>query len=107
PSLTDSRTGLDKDLRNPYTERWSFGFQRQLPDTTVLDVSYVGSGSHKLTTIADWNPLLLSGGRLYSNYGSAFVKTGEGNSSYHALQARLDRRFARGFQFAASFKWSK
>src|SRR5262249_60669190 len=30
-----------------------------------------------------------------------------GNSSYHALQARADRRFARGFQLTASYTWSK
>ncbi len=107
PKLTDSRTAIDPDLHNPYTERWSFGVQRQLPQSTVLDVSYVGSESHKLTTVADWNPRLLTGVRLYPNYGPATVKTSEGNSSYHALQARLDRRFSRGFQLAASYTWSK
>ena len=107
PKLTDNRTGIDKDIRNPYTERWSLGFERQLPQSTVLDVSYVGSESHKLTTIADWNPRLLNGARLYPNFGSAIAKTSQGNSSYHALQARLDRRFARGFQLAVSYTWSK
>src|SRR5215470_4032679 len=52
--LSDNRTVIDPDLQNPYTERWSFGFERQLPQNTVLDVSYVGSESHKLTTVADW-----------------------------------------------------
>jgi hypothetical protein len=107
PKLTDAQTAIDKDLRNPYTERWSFGFERQLPQSTVLDVSYVGSESHKLTTIADWNPRLLNGLRLYPNYGTVIGKTSQGNSSYHALQARLDRRFAHGFQLAASYTWSK
>jgi hypothetical protein len=107
PKLTDSRTAIDADLRNSYTERWSFGFQRQLPQSTVLDVSYVGSESHKLTTIANWNPQLLSGVRLYPNSGPVTAKTSQGNSSYHALQARLDRRFAHGFQMAASYTWSK
>jgi hypothetical protein len=35
------------------------------------------------------------------------AKTSQGNSSYHALQARLDRRFGHGFQLAASYTWSK
>jgi hypothetical protein len=107
PKLTDSRTAIDANLRNPYTERWSFGFQRQLPQSTVLDVSYVGSESHKLTTVADWNPRLLNGVRLYPNSGPVTAKTSEGNSSYQALQARLDRRFAHGFQLAAAYAWSK
>jgi hypothetical protein len=107
PALTDSRTAIGPDIRNPYTERWSFGFQRQLPQTTVLDVSYVGSESHRLTTVADWNPRLLGGGRLYPNSGIVTAKTSQGNSSYEALQARLDRRFGHGFQLAASYTWSR
>jgi Carboxypeptidase regulatory-like domain len=106
-NLSDSRIGIDKDFRNPYTERSSFGFQRQLPESAVLDVSYVGSESHRLTTKADWNPRLLNGARLYPNFGPTDVRTSEGNSSYQALQARLDRRFARGFQLAAAYTWSK
>jgi len=108
PSLIDSRTAIDKDFRNPYTERWSFGFERQLPQSTVLDVSYIGSESHRLTTKADWNPRLLTGVlRLYPNFGPTELRTSEGNSLYHALQVRLDRRLAHGFQVAASYTWSK
>jgi hypothetical protein len=108
PSLMDSQVALDGNLRNPYTERWSFGFQRQLAGGMLLDVSYVGSESHRLTTRADWNPRLPTGTlRLYPDYGPVIVKTSEGNSSYHSLQTHLDRRFARGFQLSASYTWSK
>jgi hypothetical protein len=108
PQLTDSRTAIDPTLRALYTERWSFGFQRQLRGSLLLDVSYIGSESHRLTTKADWNPRLLTGVlRLYPDYGPTTILTSQGNSSYHALQARMDRRFRRGFQLAASYTWSK
>ena len=107
PSVLDSQTGIDQNLRSPYTERWSFGFQRQLPQQLLLDVSYIGSESHKLTTKDDFNPRLLSGQRLYPNIGSRNIRASEGNSSYQALQARLDRRFGGGFQLTASYTWSK
>jgi hypothetical protein len=107
PALTDGRTVIDPEIRNPYTERWSFGFQRKLPLSTVLDVSYIGSESHELTTLADWNPQMLNGVRLYPAFGPVIAKTSQGNSSYHALQARMDRRFARGFQLAAAYTLSK
>src|SRR5205807_5028357 len=69
PSLLDTQYGtLEKNFRNPYTERWSFGFQRQLrgpvPGDALLDVSYIGAESHRLTTRADLNPLQPSGLRL-------------------------------------------
>jgi len=108
PGLTDPQVALDGNLHNPYTERWSFGFQRQLAGGMLLDISYVGSESHRLTTRADWNPRLPAGTlRLYPEYGQVIVKTSEGNSSYHALQGRLDRHLARGFQLSASYTWSK
>ncbi len=108
PSVSDSQVALDGNLRNPYTERWSFGLQRQLVQSMLLDISYVGSESHRLTTRADWNPRLPTGmQRLYPEYGPVIVKTSEGNSSYHSLQAHLERRLARGFQLSVSYTWSK
>jgi hypothetical protein len=108
PSLLDTQNGaIEKDLRSPYTERWSFGFQRQLPDKFLLDVSYVGSASHKLTTRANFNPRQLNGQRLHPDFGQRLARTSQGNSSYHALQGRLERRFARGFHLTASYTWSR
>jgi TonB dependent receptor len=107
PHLTDAQIGLDPNFRNPYTERWSFGFERQLPQSMLLDVSYIGSESHRLINKEDWNPRLLSGARLYPNYGQVNIYASDGSSSYHALQARVDRRFSGGFQLAASYTWSK
>lgn len=108
PSLSDTQYGtLEKSFRNPYTERWSFGFQRQLPGQALLDVAYIGAEGHKLTTRADLNPLQPNGIRLHPDFGPRTVRTSQGNSAYHSLQARLDQRFTRGFQWAASYTWSK
>ncbi len=106
PRASDNEVAMDKDLRSPYTERWSFGFQRQLPHDLLLDISYIGSAGHKLLTKAEWNPLL-NGQRLYPNLGGRDIRTSQGNSAYHALQARSDRRFGHGYQLAASYTWSK
>jgi hypothetical protein len=107
PSLLDTRQPFDENFRSPYTERWSFGLQRQLAEGMVADLSYVGNQSHALGTKADWNPRLPSGARLYSLFGPTQARTSQGNSAYHALQARLDRRIARGFQVSAAYTWSK
>jgi hypothetical protein len=108
PSLLDAAQGaIEKDLRSPYTERWSFGFQRQLSNKLVVDGSYVGSESHKLTTWDDVNPRHLNGQRLHPDFGVRTIRTSQGNSSYHAMQWRVDRRFARGFQATASYTWSR
>src|SRR5439155_10006069 len=97
----------DGNLRNPYTERWSLGFQRQLSDALLLEASYVGAESHRLTTRSDWNARLLTNVRLHPEFGPVITTTSEGNSSYHAFQSRLERRFAAGLQVAAAYTWSK
>jgi hypothetical protein len=73
----------------------------------VLDGSYVGSESHRLATWADVNPPQTNEQRLHPEFGLRHIRTSEGNSSYHAMQWRLDRRFAHGFQANASYTWSK
>jgi outer membrane receptor protein involved in Fe transport len=108
PTILDSQIGaLEKHFRNPYTERWSFGFQRQLSNKIVLDGAYVGSGSHRLATWSDVNPRLLDNALLHPGFGQRKIRDSEGNSTYHAMQWRVDRRFARGFQMNASYTWSK
>ena len=51
--------------------------------------------------------VLTRGKRLHPEYGQRTVRTRQGNSAYHALQARLDRRFAHGFQLTASYTCSR
>ena len=62
----------------------------------------------QLTTKEDLNPRLPnSAARLYGTFGPTNATTSQGNSAYHALQARLDRRFVHGFQLTAAYTWSK
>lgn len=108
PTIADAQSSvLLADLVSPYTERWSFGLQRELPVSLVMELSYVGSVAHKLFTNEELNPLLPTGGRLYPGFGRRQIRGNSGNSNYHALQARLDRRFSRGVQVMGAYTWSK
>ena len=108
PSLLDAQYGtLEQNFHNPYTERWSFGLQRQIAGQFLFDLSYVGAESHRLTVRADLNPRQSDGSYLHPDFGPRTVRTSQGNADYHALQVRLDRRFMHGFQMTASYTWSK
>ena len=48
-----------------------------------------------------------NGIRLHPDFGDRGVITSQGNSAYHALQAQLNRRFARGVSAGVSYTWSK
>ncbi len=55
-SPLDSQTLVIGNLVNPYYQRWSAGFQREMPGNIVVDVSYVGSKGTKLYLNEDLNP---------------------------------------------------
>ncbi len=106
--LSDAQTFVfDRDIRNPYTERWSLGFQRELPKKILLDLSYVGSASHKLFTREDINPRQLNGLRIHPDFGPRIIIASEGNSAYHSMQLRVERRLGKSFQVAGSYTWSR
>jgi hypothetical protein len=108
PSIRDGQLGVwDRDIRNPYTERWSFGLQRTVRKQVLLDLAYVGSASHRLFTRADVNPKQLSGLRLHPDFGPRVIRASIGNSNYHALQLHVERRFTQGFQINGSYTWSR
>ncbi|HYV23680.1 MAG TPA: TonB-dependent receptor [Pyrinomonadaceae bacterium] len=43
---------------------------------------------------------------VISPFGSINAQTSDGNSTYHALNVDLKKRFSRNFQFLASYTWS-
>jgi Carboxypeptidase regulatory-like domain/TonB-dependent Receptor Plug Domain len=50
---------VDPHLRTPYTYQYNLSLQREIAHNTVLEVSYVGSSSHGLTSLIDVNPFTL------------------------------------------------
>lgn len=49
----------DPHLRTPYLYQYNLSLQRELGGDMVLETSYVGSSSHKLTSLQDINPIIL------------------------------------------------
>jgi len=106
--------GIQGDFKTAYVSQWSFGVQRELAANFVLDVSYLGSEGHKLPV--QWNinqsipgPGTVASRRPYRGYGNitgGFVSS-IGNSNFHSLQTRVERRFTRGLSFISSYTWSK
>ena len=50
---------VDPGLRTPYVQQWTFGLQRRLPHSTVLEARYVGNKGTKLLRAFDYNQVLL------------------------------------------------
>jgi len=114
PTLTAANSTqtavFNPNIRNPYTQRWSLGVQRELPMGLILDVSYVGSAGRKLFVSEDLNPIVNNSVtppvRLFPNFGPRRWRSSGANSNYHSMQVRVDKRLSRGFQINTSYTWS-
>lgn len=119
-SPLSAQTLIASNLRNPYYQRWSVGFQRQLPLQLVMDVSYVGSKGTHLFINEDYNPLVRpelrvtpagytgpTSGRFDNLQGGRTIRTNGGSSNYHAGQFEVRRRFANNFLLTGAYTFSK
>jgi hypothetical protein len=103
--------------RTPYTIQWLFNIQRQLTDSTVLELGYQGNQAHKLQFFANKNEPILREGpedgrsaverRPWSDIGQMQFIDGVGNSNYHSFSTKLSQRFSGGLTYLTAFTWSK
>jgi hypothetical protein len=116
PSLPGAPPGSNQSInrfdKTPYALEWNFGVERLLPHEIKLSVDYVGSGGRRLVQARFQNMAVLGPGSIASrrpvHNASTFAwRATDGNSNYHSLQAKLERKFLSGFTFMNSFTWSK
>jgi hypothetical protein len=110
--------------RPPYAQDWNFSIQQALPADLVLEARYVGTKGTHLPRFIEGNPSVYAPGataetidqrRLYANcqpngscdLASVGLLSYSTNSTYHALQVLLSRRFKNGFAFNTSYWFSK
>jgi len=123
---------VDPHLRTPYTYQYNLSVEHELAKNTTVDVSYVGSVSHKLTSLVDMNPFDLATSNTSSPQrilnenpalstcdanggGFCFANMPEfrnvGNQLYNALETSITRQpTATGFlgdtYFTLGYTWS-
>lgn len=108
---------IDQDFDNAYMQSWNLNVQREFFDTAVM-LGYLGSkGTHLITRrninqpINGVRPFPALSGTSSILPGAALGNITEvgssGNSSYNALLLTATRRLAKGWQFDASYTWSK
>jgi len=111
----------DPNYRDAYIQQWNFTIQKKVLGGFLLDTGYVGSKGTRLSvTIPGMNrPVELYDPRTAGlpsinarRPNQAFLRPVQGdksigNSNYHALQARADRRMKFGFNTLTSYTWSK
>jgi hypothetical protein len=108
---------IDHDYQNAYVQQWNLNVQREFFRTAFM-VGYLGSkGTHLITrrninqpvngarpfrALAATSPILPG-----TTLGNITEVGSSGNSNYNALLLTATRRLTKGWQFNASYTWSK
>jgi hypothetical protein len=108
-------TTTDDSYTRGYILNWNFTIERQLPGKFIGQVAYVGNRAVHTPGVIDLNAGQVlgadrAGQPLFAKFGrSAGTSLVEGYSysTYHSLQAQLNRRFSGGFQLGTAYTWSK
>jgi hypothetical protein len=111
---------LDKKFITPYTQNWSLTMEREVFSGTLLRAGYIGTKGTHWTSNYDqnasiYNPALTLTQNRSTQEERRPVKDFQAiqrwmhglNSSYHALQVSVDKRYSRGFTVSAAYTWSK
>jgi trimeric autotransporter adhesin len=104
---------VDRGYRLGYIQTWNFAIQQTLRHQFVMELGYLGTKGTRLD-IQEYPNRALPGSSIDSQSNlqianaTGFVyDTWNGNSIYHAAQARLTRRFSRGVSFNLLYTFSK
>jgi hypothetical protein len=107
----------DPERKSGYSQQWNIEIQRQLTDTTMLSMAYVGSVNGRLDYTGLANTARTPGAGTPTEVSARKpvpYMTGEfrysqsiGSSHYNSLQVKAQRRFANGLQALLAYTWSK
>jgi hypothetical protein len=108
----------------PTSQQWNFNIQRELGNDMVMEVGYYAAKGNHLPTRWNGNFALPGPGNINARRRFTEVPFPGidhvirpltivdrhdwfGNSTFHSFQARLEKRFGRGFSFMNAYTFSK
>jgi hypothetical protein len=114
-TTSNALKGVDPNLRDGYVGNWNATIQFKVSDSTIVEAGYRGSKGTRLSSFLNYNetnpyPAQPPAFTLYYPYPSLStlnILESRGNSTYHAFQARIERRYSKGFTVLASYTWEK
>jgi carboxypeptidase family protein/TonB-dependent receptor-like protein len=112
--------GLPFDYITPYSMSGNLTLQYRLTPSMSVQAGYVTSLARHLETFPNTNnvtqlvPTVLPAGQSTSDFvpfrdfgqGSSYATT-NANSFYHSLQTKVEKQYAMGLNFLATYTWSK
>jgi hypothetical protein len=103
-------------LKLGVTQSWNLSVEQQFGKADALHLAYVGNESYHQATTVDANPGIAVGAgvqppsnnpRINTTFGSVIQVQDGGTSSYNALQAGFEHKFAHGLRLQSNYTWSR
>ena len=104
---------VDRYYKDGYAQTWNFAIEQNLTKTWVLELSYLGTKGTRLdiqrapNRALPGSPLTAEDRRLIGNAVGFTYETSDGNSIFHAGQARLTRKLSKGLSVQGLYTYSK
>lgn len=101
------------DIKNAYSNQWSFGIQQVLTPSTALTVNYVGSTDYRTDVGGFKNvattpgPGPVSARQPFPYISPTFYDQSIGKAYYDAFQLSLKKTASQGLTYLVSYTWSK
>jgi hypothetical protein len=111
--LIDNSFAVDRSYKDGYAQTWNFALEQNLSKAWVLELSYLGTKGTRLDVQRAPNralpgsPLTAEDRRLIGNAVGFTYDTSDGNSIFHAGQARLTRKLSKGLSVQGLYTYSK
>ncbi len=124
PCTNPTQTGCSASLaalniqpgyRTPYLTEWSFGVERSLTKSMVLETTYFGSKGTKLplsVPVNVINPAAYTGVssqtlRPYPNFNTVSSQGTTADSEFHSWQNSLKQSYSNGVSFILAYTWGR
>jgi hypothetical protein len=113
PTTAPNTVAVDPNYRVGYAQLWSLAVETQVAQNLTAEVTYTGTKGTHLDLLRAPNrapagsPLETEQRRQISNALGFTYDTFGASSTYHALQVRVQRRFAHGLMLAGLYTYGK
>ena len=109
PNDITNTFAVNRDYRTPYAQTWSVTVQQELPKNFFIELGYLGTKGTGLDVqilpnegAANFRQTTQVGNAVGFTYDNSV-----GDSIYHALQIRVNRRFSGGISMQTFYTFSK
>jgi len=118
-AVTTAPDFIARDHTTGYSQQWNLTVQKEMPGNTLLEAAYIANVGHKLSgPNVNVNQIPLVNGRgpaAQSQTARPFPQFSDvvrvapswGNSNYHALNVKLEKRYSGGVSFLGNYTWAK